>query len=173
MEPTRSIRETLSQKGFDPIEKIISLVNNVNIQRDLYHGGYKRKIRSRLSAFKLDETPLPDNGEDSEETTDPGHILAGLELDKIELKALSLLNDARQREDDQRIKLMEHELRKNELEERREERQSKSAPSGSTIVYSIPAYGKELIDGKYKLVKLDGKETQREVTGTEAIQESA
>lgn len=119
---TLSVRDLLIQRGFDPALEAIELVQS--LKED------KEEIRDRIEGIDSDflKTQMS---------------ISALDIDKTRLKVLKFLNDAKQKEDDQRLKL--------------QEMSSKGELSGATIEYVIPAYSKEVgADGKIRMVRLIG-----------------
>lgn len=128
----RSIREVLAESGMDPIEEMIGLVNDLSSDKEMVN------------------EDLPNDPHLRREL-----ILSAIDLDKLKLKALQNLNDARQREDDQAIKIQDQRMRKEELEAKRNE--SRRGSGEVVNEYMIPRYDKQLIDGKYRLIRLESE----------------
>lgn len=133
MKNRKPIRELLAEKGMDPIDAMIDLVDE--LKRD------KEKFKRGIDQISIEEFKRE-------------AIKSGLDIDKVKLRVLQALNDAVQREDDQAIKLAELQF-KRESEDRKQKELS-----GDRKVhheYVIPGYAREVsADGKYKMIKLEG-----------------
>ena len=79
-------------------------------------------------------------------------IKEGLEIDKVTLRVLQSLNDAAQKEDDQKIKLAELELKKEA-----EEKKQRELKGNHKVIqeYIVPGYTKQVENGKTRLIKLE------------------
>lgn len=123
---TLSIRELLIKKGFDPAADMIDLALTLKEDKDY--------IREKLEEIGNDALKAD-------------MLVKSIDLDKVRLSTLKALSDAKQKEDDQAIKLA----------------QGGGDNSGKKIEYIIPKY-KEITgeDGRVKLVKEDPQKANAE-----------
>lgn len=129
MTPRRQIRDILAANGMDPVQELIDLVKDINEDKAEFKRGLKE---IRIEELRREA------------------IRDGIELDKVKLRVLQVLNDATQREDDQAIKLAELEVRKQAEADR------KKLEGGGKVVneYIIPAYGRESGD-RGRMIRLE------------------
>lgn len=122
---TLSIRDLMLEKGFDPAEDMIELAQNLKEDKEYIRSQIEEIGNSSMKAQMLVES---------------------VGIDKTRLATLKALSDAKQREDDQRIKLAQG-----------------GDNSGLIVEYSVPKYEKKLLpNGKYKMIKVDDVETETE-----------
>lgn len=130
--PRKQIRDLLAENGLDPVQALIDLANDLARDKE----SYKEELDNITNEDYKREV-----------------IKGGIDIDKVRLRTLQTLNDAAQREDDQKIKLAELELK-------RQSEDKKQLGTGRVVnEYIIPAYDRQLqSDGKYKLIKLEQNE---------------
>lgn len=122
---TLSIRDLMLEKGFDPAEDMIELAKNLKEDKEYIRGQIEEIGNSSMKAQMLVES---------------------VGIDKTRLATLKALSDAKQREDDQRIKLAQT-----------------ADNTGMIVEYSVPKYEKKLLpNGKYKMIKVDSVEKEEQ-----------
>ena len=134
MKNRKEVRQILADNDMDPIQALVDLLND--LRKD------KKKFKLTLENITMDQLKRE-------------AINEGLEIDKVTLRVLQSLNDAAQKEDDQKIKLAELELKK------QAEEQKRKALSGDNrrVVqeYIIPGYSKQVTNGKTNIIKLESE----------------
>ena len=77
---------------------------------------------------------------------------------KLHITTLKELSSIMAKEDDQAIKIADHEMRQDELRWKKEKASRDDNPNEKSIVYSAPVYKKiSTGDGKFKLIKQDNE----------------
>lgn len=128
----KQIRELLSENNFDPAQEMIDLAKGLKDDEQ----EYKEKIKEYADLPEIQVQMLVNSNRNY----------------KTRLDVLKALTDAKQKEDDQRLKLEELELKKRDDE--RKQRVIDGTDKPTTTTFFIPAMRKEVVDGKIKLINL-------------------
>jgi len=128
----------MAERKFDPAEKMIDLLDDLTFDRTKF----AKEIEHVLDNVNDDDLKR----ELIKETVD---------IEKLKLAVLKALQDAKQKEDDQYIKIKDQLIRKEELQLKRETQTNKQGSGDGRVVnqYIVPNYNVTIINGKKVLEK--------------------
>lgn len=134
---SRTIREIIAERGSDPVEEVYGLVDRVSRSIEDIEGSLER------FSGEVDPELLR------------AYELTRVNLIKTQVSSLKLINDAKQKEDDQRIKLDELKLKQDAFKWQQEKLLSEGEGSSGSVEYVIPNYEKSVDpeSGKIKLIR--------------------